>query len=94
MSSQNRPAGLFQGDFWVNHLTCWDCFVGSMVLFAPAATRRAPVQHLPVFLVYPASLGLGGLLLVIAVVIALDLFIASFSRFFGALLMNLLVGAS
>lgn len=53
------------------------------------STSTAPTSF---FIAYPAYLGLGGFLLALSVIIALDLFLAKFARFIGGSLLPILVG--
>jgi len=53
------------------------------------STSTAPTSF---FIAYPAYLGVGGFLLALALVIALDLFLANFARFVGPSLAPILVG--
>lgn len=53
------------------------------------STSTAPTSF---FIAYPAYLGVSGFLLALALVIALDLFLAKFARFIGTSLVPILVG--
>jgi hypothetical protein len=53
------------------------------------STSTAPTSF---FIAYPAYLGVGGFLLAMALIIALDLFLAKFARFIGVSLVPILIG--